>query len=92
MIRELVFRPDDIGNADDIKQILSKSSGIERDRLVILKSFIDARRKPDVKVCYRVSDESLPDPSLPVLIHKDKHYADPKTDGYDEYQGIYRAG
>ncbi len=76
MIKELKFRPQDIGNADDIKAVLSKKSGISKDKFIILRSYIDARKKPDVKICYRVTDEKLPDPSIPVLIHKDKRFKD----------------
>ena len=68
MIRELSFRPEDIGNAEDIFKILAKKSGIDSGKLRILRSYIDARRKPAVKICYRVTDEDLPDPSVPVLI------------------------
>ena len=74
MIKELVFRPQDIGNADDINAVLSGKSGITKNKLVILKSYIDARKKPDIKICYRVTDEVQPDPSLPVFIHKDKKF------------------
>lgn len=74
MIRELSFKPEDIGNAEDIVKILSKKSGIDRERLRILRSYIDARRKPAVKICYRVTDEVLPDQSAPVLIHKGKRF------------------
>lgn len=74
MIKELKFRPEDIGNADDIKTVLSNKSGIAKNKLIILRSYIDARKKPDVKICYRVTDETQPDPSIPVLIHKDKRF------------------
>lgn len=74
MIRELSFRPEDIGNAEDIFKILAKKSGIDSGKLRILRSYIDARRKPAVKICYRVTDEDLPDPSVPVLIHKEKRF------------------
>ena len=74
MIRELKFRYQDIGNTDDIRSVLSQKSGISKKRLVILRSYIDARKKPDVKICYRVTDEVHPDPSLPVLIHKGKEF------------------
>lgn len=74
MIKELSYRPEQIGNADDIKAVLSQSSGIRKDKLRIIKSYIDARKKPDVKICYRVTDESAEDPSIPVLIHKDKKF------------------
>ena len=74
MVKELVFRPQDIGNADDINAVLSGKSEITKNKLVILKSYIDARKKPDIKICYRVTDEVQPDPSLPVFIHKDKKF------------------
>lgn len=74
MIKELKFRPEEIGNADDIKTVLSNKSGIAKNKLIILRSYIDARKKPDVKICYRVTDETQPDPSIPVLIHKDKRF------------------
>lgn len=74
MITELKFRPEQIGNVDDVIGFLSLKSHINPDKLTILKSYIDARRKPDVKICYRVTDEVIPDPSIPVLIHKDKRF------------------
>ena len=74
MIKELIFRPQDIGNVDDIKAVLSQKSGISKNKLIILRSYIDARKKPDVKVCYRVTDEAQEDPSIPVLIHNDKKF------------------
>lgn len=74
MIKELSFRPEDIGNVDDVKAFLSKSSKIDFNKLTILKSYIDARRKPNVKICYRVTDEIKEDPSKPVLIHLNKRF------------------
>ena len=74
MIKELSFRPEDIGNVDDVISVLSGKSGIASGKLRILRSYIDARHKPDVKICYRVTDEPLPDSSAPVLIHKDKRF------------------
>ncbi len=75
MLKELTFRPEQIGNADDIKAVLSQRSGISKDRLRIVRSFVDARRKPDVKICFRVTEELAQDPSLPVFIHKNKRFS-----------------
>jgi uncharacterized FAD-dependent dehydrogenase len=72
VIKELSFSPEQIGNVDDVKAVLSQKAGIKKERLRITKSFIDARKKPNVKICYRVTDESSPDSSIPVLIHRDK--------------------
>jgi Uncharacterized FAD-dependent dehydrogenases len=74
LIKELVFTPDRIGNIDELKPFLASKAGIDTDKLTILKSYIDARRKPQVKICYRVTDEKCEDPSVPVLIHKDKRF------------------
>ncbi len=72
MIKELSYKPEQIGNADDIFAVLSQSSGISKDRLRIIRSYIDARKKPNVKICYRVTDEPSADSSIPVLIHRNK--------------------
>ena len=74
MIKELSFRPEDIGNVDDVISVLSGKSGIASGKLRILRSYIDARHKSDVKICYRVTDEPLTDSSAPVLIHKNKRF------------------
>ena len=74
MIKELTFSPDKIGNVDDVKAFLASKSGISKERLIITRSFIDARKKPNVKICFRVTDEKPADPSIPVLIHKDKKF------------------
>ncbi|MCR5592662.1 MAG: FAD-dependent oxidoreductase [Saccharofermentans sp.] len=76
MVKELIFSPDKIGNAEDIKSYLASKSHIDEDRMTILKYFIDARRKPDIKICYRVTDEEQEDPSIPVLIHKGKRFTE----------------
>ena len=89
MIKELSFTPDKIGNSDDVRAVLAKCSGIDKNRLNILKYYIDARRKPSVKVCYRVTDEKLPDPSIPVLVHKDKR---PLSDSRPVIVGFGPAG
>lgn len=89
MIKELSFTPDKIGNCDDVRAVLAKCSGIDKNRLNILKYYIDARRKPSVKVCYRVTDEKLPDPSIPVLVHKDKR---PLSDSRPVIVGFGPAG
>lgn len=70
MIKELSFTPDEIGNEEDIVGLLSLRSHIDKNVLRIQRSYIDARRKPDVKICYRVTDEISPDPSTTALIHK----------------------
>lgn len=72
MIKELSFTPDEIGNEEDIVGLLSLRSHIDKNVLRIQRSYIDARRKPDVKICYRVTDEIRPDPSTTALIHKGK--------------------
>lgn len=74
MIKELSFSPDKIGNVDDVKSVLASKSGIDREKLIITRSFIDARKKPNVKVCYRVTDEIPGDSSDLVLIHKGKRF------------------
>lgn len=74
MIKELTFSPDKIGNVDDVKAYLASKAGISKERLIITRSFIDARKKPNVKICFRVTDEKPADPSIPVLIHKDKKF------------------
>ena len=74
MIKELSFSPEKIGNVDDVKAYLASKAGISKERLIITRSFIDARKKPNVKICFRVTDEKPADPSIPVLIHKDKKF------------------
>ena len=75
MIKEFAFRPDEIGNAEDVREFLAGKARIPKSKLIITKSFIDARRKPDVKICYRVTDEVQPDPEVPVLVHKGKKFS-----------------
>ena len=74
MIKELSFSPEKIGNVDDVKAYLASKAGISKERLIITRSFIDARKKPNVKICFRVTDETPADPTIPVLIHKEKRF------------------
>lgn len=56
---EVSFRPEQIGNAPDIRaQVLHKCKEKNKGIQVISKSFIDARRKDNVKIIYRVDTYS----------------------------------
>lgn len=55
MSKDLIFRPEDIGNVDSVSECLLKRFNPGRNRQIhIVKSFIDARHKDNIKVVYRV--------------------------------------
>ncbi len=59
MSYDVSFKPAEIGNASDIeKLVFSKCKEKNKGLRVISKSFIDARRKDNVKVIYRVDTYS----------------------------------
>ncbi|MBR1797201.1 MAG: hypothetical protein IJ757_04210 [Clostridiales bacterium] len=85
MQKELVFRPEQIGNVDDIKGFLARKAGVPVERLRITKAFVDARRKPDVKFCYRVTDDPETDYTSSALKYKGrvfKSYSRPVVIGF----------
>ncbi len=53
MIKDIVFKPDEIGNVPSVRDAISKR--IHNTDFIIEKSFIDARHKNDIKVVYRIS-------------------------------------
>jgi len=57
-MKEIAFAPQEIGNVEDIHSYISAKSG--RKNIRIIKSFIDARHKNDVKIIYRI-DNSIPE-------------------------------
>lgn len=75
MIRDVVFKPEEIGNSDDILALISKRIHSNK-KLYITKSYIDARKKPSVKVVYRVTDEKPDDPSIVALPYKNRKFED----------------
>ena len=68
---EISFRPDQIGNCEDIKALIRKRLPSRVSRFTIIKSFVDVRRKPDVRICYRVTDERFLDPESSVFTLRD---------------------
>ena len=57
MMRDIVFSPEKIGNADSELKEISRAAG--RSDFRIVKKFIDARHKNDIKIVYRIDDEPL---------------------------------
>ena len=52
---DVVFKPEVIGNVDNVEELVySKVRCKNNERKIITKSFIDARKKDNVKVIYRV--------------------------------------
>ncbi len=66
MIKDVVFKPEEIGNCDDIISLIGKRIHSGR-KIYITKSYIDARKKPNIKVVYRVTDEATSDPDCVAL-------------------------
>ncbi|MCQ2515666.1 MAG: hypothetical protein MJ094_02250 [Saccharofermentans sp.] len=73
MIKDVVFKPDEIGNCDDIASLISKRIHSGK-KIYITKSYIDARKKPNVKVVYRVTDEIPANPDVIALPLKGRKF------------------
>lgn len=59
ILKDISFRPEEIGNADDIIELISKKAKCPRDKFEIKRFFIDSRHKNNVKVVYRIGPVSL---------------------------------
>lgn len=73
MIKDVVFKPEEIGNSEDVISTISKRIHSGK-KLYITKSYIDARKKPNVKVVYRVTDETPANPDSLALPLKGKTF------------------
>lgn len=76
MSKDIVFKPDQIGNVDSIEEAILKRFKIRNGQnLYISKSYIDARKKDDVKIVYRV--DALTNKELSAIKIQDDDYALP---------------
>ncbi len=69
-MKDIIFKPDEIGNVPDVYEAVRKKAG--KSDIRIVKHFIDARHKNDVKVIYRIDEgdsdsEDLEALALPYL-------------------------
>lgn len=79
MSKELVFRPEDVGNVDSVEAVLKSKLKLKNNKvLYISKSFIDARRKDNVKVIYRV--DALDNSEYSTIINSSRQKALPYID------------
>ena len=59
MMKDIVFAPEQIGNADDAYAMLANRFHIRKgNHIRIVRRFIDARHKDRIKIVYRVEEET----------------------------------
>ena len=71
-MREFVFSPEQIGNVEDPSGFVLKKA--KRSDLKIVKRFIDARHKDNIKIIYRVEEDSKEDTDSLALPYMGKTY------------------
>ncbi len=76
MMKDVVFAPDQIGEADDVLALLANRFHVRKgNHIRIARRFIDARHKDRIKIVYRVEEETRE--ALAEIIKQDESLAFP---------------